>query len=240
MSAVLRVDALSKSYGELHALRGVSFEAGRGEVVAVLGPNGAGKTTLLSIIAGIQAPSAGSVNVAPREVGWAPQQPAVYGKLTVRENLELFARLEHVEKPAGAVARMLEQSGLQARANDRVELLSGGNRQRVNVAVALIARPPVLALDEPSSALDPAQRERLWGFTGGMAAEGTAVIFSTHNPGEAHRHASRVLVLDEGRSLFDGTPAELLELAPGAAGRPHRDLEGALLELLAGAGASTP
>ncbi|MHB8531610.1 MAG: ABC transporter ATP-binding protein [Solirubrobacteraceae bacterium] len=236
MSAVLRVSALSKSYGGLHALRGVSFEVAGGEVLAVLGPNGAGKTTLLSIIAGIQSPSAGSVSVTAREVGWAPQQPAVYGKLTVRENLELFARLERVEAPAEVVARMLEQAGLQRRAGDRVELLSGGNRQRVNVAVALIARPPVLALDEPSAALDPAQRERLWRFVRAMAAEGTAVIFSTHNAGEAHRHASRVLVLDEGRERFDGTPAQLLARAAGA-GPPHQDLEQALLELLDRAGA---
>jgi ABC-2 type transport system ATP-binding protein len=110
-----------------------------------------------------------------------------------------------------------------------VERLSGGNRQRVNVAVALIARPSVLALDEPSASLDPAQRERLWEFLGAMAAEGTTVIFSTHNAAEAQRHADRALVLDEGRLLFDGTPRELIERAgPGAEG----DLELALVAFL--------
>jgi ABC-2 type transport system ATP-binding protein len=227
VSGVLQVSGIGKSYGELHALRDVSFEAGRGEVLAVLGPNGAGKTTLLSIVAGVQAPTSGSLSSDPRQVGWAPQQPAVYGKLTVAENLELFARLERVADPAQAVVRMLDQAGLADRADDAVARLSGGNRQRVNVAVALIARPAVLALDEPSAALDPAQRERLWEFIATMAAEGTTVIFSTHNAAEAHRHAGRLLVLDRGRALFDGTPQALLdEVAAG------EDLERALVRFL--------
>src|SRR6185312_10998870 len=118
--AALRVDALSKSYGGLQALREVSFEVEPGELVAVLGPNGAGKTTLLSILAGALSATAGSVSVAPREVGWAPQQPALYAKLTVAENLELFARLEGVSDPRGAVAAMLAQAGLERRAGDQL------------------------------------------------------------------------------------------------------------------------
>ena len=226
MSVPLRVQELGKRYGELDALAEVSFEVAAGELVAVLGPNGAGKTTLLSILAGAQAPSSGSVSVAPREVGWAPQQPALYGKLTVAENLELFARLEGVADPAGAVEAMLVQTGLQARADELAANLSGGNRQRVNVAIALIGGPPVLALDEPSASLDPAQRERLWEFVAGLAASGTSVIFSTHGPGEAQRHADRVLVLDGGRLTFAGTPAELIETAGGS------DLEQALVGFL--------
>jgi ABC-2 type transport system ATP-binding protein len=237
VSAALRVEALSKRYGELYALRDVSFEASHGEVLAVLGPNGAGKTTLLSILAGIQSPSDGSVSTEPREVGWAPQQPAVYGKLTVRENLELFARLERIENPGEAVARMLEQAALTARADDRVEVLSGGNRQRVNVAVALIGRPAVLALDEPSASLDPAQRERLWRFVDAMAAEGTTVVFSTHNASEAHSHAGRVLVLDAGRVLFDGEPDALLERAAAPGEQRDLDLERALVRFLEREGA---
>ena len=227
MSAPLRVEALGKRYGELAALADVSFEVAPGELVAVLGPNGAGKTTLLSILAGAQAPSSGSVSVAPRDVGWAPQQPALYGKLTVAENLELFARLEGVGDPGAAVRAMLAQTGLEARAGELVANLSGGNRQRVNVAIALIGGPPVLALDEPSASLDPAQRERLWEFVAGLAAAGTSVIFSTHGPGEAQRHADRVLVLDGGRLTFAGTPGELIEAAGGG------DLEQALVGFLA-------
>jgi ABC-2 type transport system ATP-binding protein len=219
VSAVLSVCGLAKRYGELQALRGVSFEVGAGERVAVVGPNGAGKTTLLSIIAGTQQPSAGSV-IAPRprpragsEVGWVPQQPALYSKLSVAENLGLFARLEKVAEPDRAVERMLEQTALSERAGERLDRLSGGNRQRVNVAIGLIADPPVLALDEPSASLDPAQRERLWDFIGGLARGGTSVLFSTHNVSEAQRYADRVIVLDEGDLLFDDSPHALMREA---------------------------
>jgi ABC-2 type transport system ATP-binding protein len=229
VSAALSVRSLAKSYGELEALRDVAFDLAAGETVAVVGPNGAGKTTLLSIVAGIQAPSAGAVSAEPREVGWAPQQPALYSKLSVAENLELFARLEKVRDPRGAVARMLEQTGLTERAHEPVARLSGGNRQRVNVALALIADPPVLALDEPSAALDPGQRERLWEFIAGLARAGTAVLFSTHNVSEAQRNADRLLVLSEGRLLFAGSPAALL----AATGHEDADLEHALVRFLA-------
>jgi ABC-2 type transport system ATP-binding protein len=227
-STALRVDALSKSYGGVTALRDASFELGRGELLGLLGPNGAGKTTLLSLLAGAQSADGGDVSVPPREIGWAPQQPALYSKLTVAENLELFARLEKVADPQATVARMLEQTGLQRRAGEQLGRLSGGNRQRVNVAIALIGDPRVLALDEPSASLDPAQRERLWEFLAGLAAQGTGVIFSTHGPDEAQRHADRVLVLDAGRIAFEGTPAELIERAAGA-----EDLESALVRFLA-------
>lgn len=230
MSAVLGVDSLSKRYGELEALIDVSFALVPGEVVAVLGPNGAGKTTLLSILAGVQKASAGTVEGGARAVGWAPQQSALYSKLSVAENLELFARLEKVPDVAGAVARMLAQTGLADRAEEPVGRLSGGNRQRVNVALGLIADPPVLALDEPSASLDPGQRERLWEFILTLARAGTAVIFSSHNVSEAQRHADRVLVLADGRLLLDGTPEELLRAGGEAQGG---DLEQALVALLA-------
>jgi ABC-2 type transport system ATP-binding protein len=176
-SPALAAVGISKRYGKRQALRAVGLEAAPGEVVAVIGPNGAGKTTLLSILAGIQVPTAGSVSRPPREVGWVPQEPAVYAKLSVAENLRLFARLERIADPAAAVAAMLEQTGLAGRAGDELGRLSGGNRQRVNIAVGLLADPPVLLLDEPSSALDPRQRERLWEFVGGLAARGRAVVF---------------------------------------------------------------
>jgi len=215
VSAALSVRAVSKRFGELRALHAVSFDTSPRELVAVVGPNGAGKTTLLSIIAGTLEPSAGSVSGPPARrgtnaVGWAPQQPALYSKLSVAENLRLFARLEKASEPEAAVARMLEQTGLGERADERIDRLSGGNRQRVNVAIALISDPPVLALDEPSSSLDPSQRERLWQFIGGLARGGTSVVFSTHTVQEAHRYADRVIVLDHGELLFDGAPLALM------------------------------
>src|SRR6476661_7611674 len=151
MDATLAVRGVTKRFGERAALRDVSFETRRGELLAVIGPNGAGKTTLLSILAGLLAPSEGDVTRPPREVGWVPQQTAIYGKLTVRENLDLFAKLEKVPS--------------------RHEVV------------------------EPTSSLDPRQRERLWEWVAELAREGTSVVFSTHNVGEAERWADRVLVL---------------------------------------------
>jgi ABC-2 type transport system ATP-binding protein len=228
-SPALSVRGLAKRFGEREALRDVSFEANPGEMVAVIGPNGAGKTTLLSIVAGVQRPSAGSVSLPPEEVGWVPQQPAVYSRLTVEENLKLFARLERAPDPPAAVAEMLEQTGLQDRAGERVERLSGGNRQRVNIAVGLLSAPSVLALDEPSASLDPRQRERLWRFILGLSEKGRAVVFSTHNVAEAERYAQRVIVLADGELLFSGSPGELAREARTDGGL---GFEGAFVEFL--------
>jgi ABC-2 type transport system ATP-binding protein len=201
----VRADAISKRYGAREALREVSFEAGGGEKVAVIGPNGAGKTTLLQILAGALRPTSGTVSAG--RVGWVPQQPALYSKLSVAENLRLFARLEKVADVDRTVAGMLEQAALADRADDEVGKLSGGNRQRVNVAIGLLGDPEVLLLDEPSAALDPRQRERLWQFIGAL---GTTVVFATHDIGEAERFADRVLVLADGEVLFTGAPEELV------------------------------
>ena len=145
----------------------------------MIGPNGAGKTTLLSILAGIQRPDEGTVDTA-RTIGWVPQQPALYGKLTVRENLTLFARLERCSDPGETVERMLALTDLRERADDQVGVLSGGNRQRVNIAIGLLAEPEVLLLDEPSSALDPRQRERLWEFILRGRARGPPCVAPHH------------------------------------------------------------
>ena len=219
---------VTKRFGDRAAVKDVSFEAAAGELVAVIGPNGAGKTTLLSVLAGILAPTEGSVSRPPREVGWVPQQPAVYSKLSVAENLRLFARLERVADPDAAVVGALALTGLQERAGDELGRLSGGNRQRVNIAVGLLADPPLLLLDEPSSSLDPRQRERLWEFIGGLTARGTTVVFSTHNVGEAERYADRVLVLADGELLFSGTPRGLEEMVGG----DPRDFEAAFVAFL--------
>ena len=205
----LHADGLSKDFGERSALRDVSFEVSEGERVAVIGPNGAGKTTLLSLLAGLQRATAGTVSRPPEEIGWVPQQTALYRRLSIRENLRLFARLERVADPDAAVDRALELTGLSDRAKDELSTLSGGNQQRVNIAIGLLADPPVLLLDEPSSSLDPRQRAVLWDFIDGLAAGGTAVIFATHEIDEAQRHADRILVLGDGELIFTGTAAEL-------------------------------
>ncbi len=227
---LLDVKGLHKSFGGVVAARDVAFTVARGELLAIIGPNGAGKTTLLSILAGILPSDAGSVaqpQATAARIGWVPQQTAIYGKLTVAQNLRLFAKLEKVADPDATVARMLDQTGLGERADEELGRLSGGNRQRVNIAVGLLADPPVLLLDEPSGALDPRQRERLWGFITALTERGTAVIFATHDIAEAERHADRVLVLADGELLFGGTPAEL-ETAVG----PARDFEAAFVAFL--------
>jgi ABC-2 type transport system ATP-binding protein len=195
------------------------------------------------------------VSLRPDEVGWVPQHPALYSKLSAAENLKLFARLErakrghrrHGRRPwrsggrpdagpgktfdvKGAVERMLAQTQLADRARDEVSQLSGGNRQRLNIAIGLLGDPTVLLLDEPSSSLDPRQRERLWSFIGGLAAGGTTVVYSTHNVGEAERYADRVLVLADGELLFTGTPAELERTVGGQAAAP--DFEAAFVRFL--------
>jgi ABC-2 type transport system ATP-binding protein len=210
-AATLSADRLTHSFGGRVALSEVSFALGAGEIVAIIGPNGAGKTTLLTILAGALIPDSGEVRrpAGRRSVGWVPQQPALYSKLSVAENLRLFARLEHVADPEATVARMLDQTGLAERADDQVGSLSGGNQQRVNIAIGLLSEPSVLLLDEPSSSLDPRQRARLWEFIAELTTGGASVLYSTHDVLEAQRHADRVLALDEGRLTFDGRPEEM-------------------------------
>jgi ABC-2 type transport system ATP-binding protein len=236
----LEARSLSKRFGDRVALRDVSFELEGGEILAVIGPNGAGKTTLLTLLAGAAVPSAGEV-IAPKgeRIGWVPQHTAVYSKLSVLENLRLFARLERVEDPEAAVTQMLEQTGLRERAGEQLGRLSGGNRQRVNIAIGLLSQPAVVLLDEPSAALDPRQRERLWRFIGARAQAGTSIVFTTHNIGEAERYANRVLVLADGELLFSGSTGDLRNqgdpssrAAPAGGGPAGGTLESAFVEFL--------
>jgi ABC-2 type transport system ATP-binding protein len=233
LGVVLEADGLHKRYGTRVALSGVSLEARSGELVACIGPNGAGKTTLLTILAGIKQPDAGSVRRLRSPVGWVPQQPSLYRKLSPAENLRLFARLDGVGDVEGTVTRMLAQAGLEERADDPVERLSGGNRQRVNIAIGLLSAPAVLLLDEPSAGLDPRQRERLWTFISGLAHGGTTVVYATHNVSEAEHYANRVLVLADGERLFWGPPTELRRtVASGSAEGGQTDFEAAFVTFL--------
>jgi ABC-2 type transport system ATP-binding protein len=227
-ATTLAVRSLTKRFGERVALGEVSFALAPGELVGVVGPNGAGKTTLLSILAGVLAPDAGTLSGLGRDAGWVPQQTSLYRKLSVAENLRLFARLEKLSDPEAAVARMLEQTGLGDRAGEEVGRLSGGNQQRVNIAIGLLAEPAVLLLDEPSASLDPRQRERLWEFISALAGRGTTVVFSTHNVSEVERYATRVLLLADGELLFTGTTGELEQTVGG----DPRDFESALVAFL--------
>jgi len=228
----IEAHGLSKSFGDRRALHEVSFAAAPGELLAIIGPNGAGKTTLLSILAGIQEPDAGEVRLPKGEIGFVPQQAALYRRLTVEENLRLFARLERVADVDATVEEMLAVTSLRERRGDQVGTLSGGNQQRINIAIGLLSRPAALLLDEPSTGLDPRQRARLWEFVLELAGRGTTVIFSTHNIAEAERYGERLLVLADGERIFDGTVAEFHAAAPPSEA-DAADFESAFVRFLA-------
>jgi ABC-2 type transport system ATP-binding protein len=192
---LLRAVGVARRYGAIEALAATDLELAGGETVALVGPNGAGKSTLLAILAGSLAPSEGRVDAATK-TGWVPQRPAHYARLTARENLELFAKLEGVADPSAAAVLLLERFSLPP--GQPSGELSVGNRQRLNVALALLGDPRVLLLDEPTASLDPGQRRRVWEVVDGLRADGGAVCFSTQNVEELG-HADRVVALQRGR-----------------------------------------
>jgi len=204
---LLRASAVSRHFGRVIALEPIDLELCSGEAVALVGPNGAGKSTLMSILAGALKASEGQIAVkGSAKVGWLPQRPAHYGRLTALENLVLFARLEQMDEPEQEAARMAERFSLPS---DRLSAyLSIGNRQRLSLAIALLGNPNVLLLDEPTASLDPKQRALLWGEAQNHIVGGGAVLFSSQNPEEVERHATRVVALDSGRLVFGGSPEE--------------------------------
>src|SRR6185437_12752185 len=193
---VIRATRVARRYGDVVALAPTDLELVAGETVALVGPNGAGKSTLLALLAGALEPSEGMVAVTAK-VGWVPQRPAHYARLSARENLMLFAQLEGVADPARAAHELLERFSLPPEERPSGEL-SVGNRQRLNVALSLLGTPQALLLDEPTAALDPGQRRRVWDVVGALRGEGGAVCFATQNLEEID-HADRVLVLLDGR-----------------------------------------
>jgi len=193
---LVRALGIARRYGDVEALAPTDVELSGGETVALVGPNGAGKSTLLALLAGALDPSEGTVDVHAR-VGWVPQRPAHYARLSALENLELFARLEGVPGPGAAAQRLLERFALPTEPRPSGEL-SVGNRQRLNVALALLGEPRVLLLDEPTASLDPGQRRREWEVVSALRGEGGARCYATQNREEVE-HADRVLVLLDGR-----------------------------------------
>ena len=210
---LLAAHGVARRYGRTVALAPTTLEIRAGDSLALIGPNGAGKSTLLSILAGALQATEGSLTVAAADhrsapkVGWVPQRPAHYARLTARENLELFARLEGVADPERAAERLLRLVELPADDRPTCEL-SAGNQQRLNLAVSLLAQPDVLLLDEPTASLDPRQRRRFWEVASNVHRGGGAVVFATQNLEELERFANRVAVLLEGKLVFDGTVAE--------------------------------
>jgi ABC-type multidrug transport system ATPase subunit len=209
--AFLRARGVARRYGAQVALAPTDLDVARSETLALIGPNGAGKSTLLSLHAGALEPTAGSVErVNGVRVGWVPQRPALYDRLTARGNLELFARLEGEEDSPAIAGRLLERFDVPA---DRPAYsLSVGNRQRLNVALALLGEPQVLLLDEPTASLDPGQRRRLWETVTALRDEGGSVVFATQNLEEVDLYADRVAILQRGELTFVGSTAQYDEL----------------------------
>jgi ABC-type multidrug transport system ATPase subunit len=205
---LLRAVGVSRTFGGTVALRSTDLELAAGESVALVGPNGAGKSTLLAMLAGALEPTSGHVERgAGVRIGWVPQRPAHYGRLTARENLELFARLEGEAAPRRAASELLASFALPD--DDRPSSdLSVGNRQRLNVALSLLGCPRVLLLDEPTASLDPGQRRRLWETLRASVSHGGAVCFATQNLEEVDAFADRVMVLQHGAAVFSGSTLE--------------------------------
>jgi ABC-2 type transport system ATP-binding protein len=208
LTPLLAARGAARRFGQTTALEPVELEVWDGDALALVGPNGAGKSTLLALLAGALEASGGKVERRKGvRVGWAPQRPAQYGRLSARENLELFARLEGEHDPSAAAERLLEAFELPGQASPSADL-SVGNRQRLNLAISLLGDPQVLLLDEPTAALDPDQRSRLWKRVGDLLAAGGAVVFATQNLDEVELFATRVAALREGRLVFAGTRDE--------------------------------
>jgi ABC-2 type transport system ATP-binding protein len=233
--AAVRVRELDVVRGSTHALRAVSVEVPEGRITGLLGPSGSGKTTLMRAIVGVQVIRSGSVDVlglaagAPElrhRVGYMTQTPSVYGDLTARENLDYFARI--VGAASGRVEEVLETVDLVRSSRRAVRTLSGGERSRVSLAAALLGRPDLLVLDEPTVGLDPVLRRDLWAVFHRLAEGGVTLVVSSHVMDEADRCDELVLIRD-GRILAQSPPEELLRTTR------TDDLEHAFLVLIEGA-----
>ncbi|MBI3743453.1 MAG: ATP-binding cassette domain-containing protein [Chloroflexi bacterium] len=218
----IAVEKLSKRFGNVVALDGIDFEAQAGTVVGLLGPNGAGKTTTVRILTTILRPDQGRATVlgidvakdpqAVRErIGLAGQYAAVDEYLTGRENLRLVGRLTHQPKEVvrQRADELLERFDLTDAADRPAHTYSGGMRRRLDLAAALVHRPPVLFLDEPTTGLDPRSRSELWAVIGELVADGTTLLVTTHYLEEADRLANRIIVIDDGKIIAQGTAQEL-------------------------------
>jgi ABC-type multidrug transport system ATPase subunit len=206
---LLETHALGRRFGARVALENIDLSVRSGDAVALVGANGAGKSTLLSLLAGALPPTTGEIkrHTSARRVGWVPQRPALYSRLTALENLEHFARLEGLERPRERALELLELVEVPLD-GATAGTLSGGNQQRLNLAIALLAEPEALLLDEPTASLDPRQRRRFWEIARWLPEQGGALVFATQHLSEVDANASQVMLLVDGRCAFDGPLAE--------------------------------
>jgi ABC-2 type transport system ATP-binding protein len=218
----ITVQGLRKSYGRTEAVRGIDFEVRRGEVFGLLGPNGAGKTTTVEILEGYRTRDGGEVEVLGADpalargdwrerIGVVLQSSAMYETLTVTEMLRLFAGYYAEPRPVDEVVELV---GLQEKREDRVRRLSGGQRRRLDLGLALVGDPELIFLDEPTTGFDPRARRNAWETIRGLRSLGKTILLTTHYLDEAEQLADRVAVLAQGRIVASGTPAELTGAVP--------------------------
>jgi ABC-2 type transport system ATP-binding protein len=216
--AAVRVDDLYKRYGDVRAVDGVTFDVGKGEVFGLLGPNGAGKTTTVECVLGLRQPDAGAISVLGMEhgaqsrqirarVGAQLQTTGLYPRLTVREQIDLFAHLFPRSRP---VERVIDMVSLGEKARTQTKDLSGGQAQRLAVALALVNDPDLVFLDEPTTGLDPQARRGLWEIVRELKEAGKTVLFTTHYMEEAEQLCDRVAVIDRGQIIALDTPEALI------------------------------
>jgi ABC-2 type transport system ATP-binding protein len=225
--AQIIVDGLGKKFGAFAALDGVSFSVGRGEIMGFIGPNGAGKSTLIRILCGLLRPSAGRALVAGidvaldpeavrRRIGYMSQKFSLYGDLSVVENLRFFGGIYGVPRAelAGRLAFAVDMAGLTGREDALVATLAGGWKQRLALGAAILHRPKILFLDEPTSGVDPGSRRRFWDLIHSLSEDGVSVLVSTHYMDEAE-YCHRIALINHGRLIALGTPQALKQRSLG-------------------------
>ena len=222
----LEVVNLWKKYGNNQALSGTSFSVAPGEQLALLGPNGAGKTTLIRSMCGRVKPDEGEVRLFGRSIrepdvlqhlGVIPQDLAIYSDLTAKQNLECFGQLHGLRsrRLRERVAWALKWIGLEDRANELTSRFSGGMKRRVNIACGVLHRPKVLLLDEPTVGVDPQSRQRIFDMLDELNQEGTSIVLTTHHLDEAETRSDRIVIIDHGKVVADGTIEELIATTIG-------------------------
>ncbi|MFI0424802.1 ABC transporter ATP-binding protein [Spongiactinospora sp. 9N601] len=229
MTATLVCVGLSKSYGDLAAVQDVGLRIEPGESYGLLGPNGAGKSTTISMLVGLLRPDSGKVLIdgkdfaadpiaAKKKIGYVPQEIALYPDLTARENLRYFGRLYGLPRKAlaGRIGEVLDLVGLTDRADDKVSTYSGGMKRRINIGAALLHRPAVLFLDEPTVGVDPQSRMAILDGVERLVADGMSLLYTSHYIEEVQRLCKRVGIIDHGKLIAEGTPKELVSRIGGA------------------------
>lgn len=225
MPAIVETHDLARSFGEMQAVKGVSFEIAEGEVFSLLGPNGAGKTTTISMLSCLIAPTSGDATVAGHSIvrdsmavrhiiGVVPQEIALYDALTARENLSFWGQMHGMGRGAlrQRVGEVLDLVGLTDRADQKIRTYSGGMKRRVNIGVSLLHRPRIVFMDEPTVGVDPQSRRSILDSVKELSRAGLTVLYTTHNMAEAQELSDRVGIIDHGELIAFGTQDELTRL----------------------------